>query len=94
MVLGPKAGPLPQTTQHQGRHPTHQLHFGKENPPMIWARDQAEPHPHPKETFPPQPMSLQPHAGGTAPPAPRNPQTYSDTWTKMSSVPFSGVMNP
>lgn len=25
---------------------------------------------------------------------PGDPQTYSDTWTKMSSVPFSGVMNP
>lgn len=27
-------------------------------------------------------------------PALHDPRTYSDTWTKMSSVPFSGVMNP
>ena len=27
-------------------------------------------------------------------PAQHDPWTHSDTWTKMSSVPFSGVINP
>lgn len=34
------------------------------------------------------------HGSPAVPHIPSAVRTYSDTWTKMSSVPFSGVMNP
>lgn len=67
VVPEPRDGPLPQTTQNEGRHLTHQLCLGKENPQVTEGTGQAETHVHPTETSTPQPTSLQPHADGVAP---------------------------
>lgn len=66
VVLQPRHGPLPQTTQNKGRHLNHQLCLGKENPQVMEGTGEAETHVHPIETSTPQPTSLQPHADGTA----------------------------
>lgn len=58
--------PLPQTTQNKGRHLTHQLCLGKENPQVMEGTGQAETHLHPMETSTPQSTSLQRHADGMA----------------------------